>query len=204
MTNIKRTSIYLITFILICLAILFVLWSYIAPKFKYQPPVTKVASALKPTKPLNSFHLVDVNGKEFTEKSLRGHWTLIFFGYTRCPDICPKTLGIVRDSWNLFTTSHTPIPVRFVFADISRTPIANDELKAFLENYHQDFMGVIGTPDQMHRLSDQLGIYAQQTPDKIDHTAALMLIDPQGRLNAIFTPPFSALDIMHDLTVLTL
>lgn len=200
----KRTAIFIFGFVCIAASIILAIWMKIAPKFNYTPPYTKVATSFKSQTKLTYFHLFDTEGNIFTDKSLRGHWTLLFFGYTKCPDICPVTLGIVRETWDLFAAAQQPTPVRFVFADISSKAITLKELKQFLQNYNQNFLGIYGSAEQMHRLSDQLGIYANQQDQNIDHTASLMLIDPQGNLSAVFTPPFTAPDLMHDLTVLTL
>lgn len=191
-------SIFLIAGFIIFVATYYLL----APKFQFKAPETHVASVIKPSSPLNPFTLTDADGKTFNQQSLRGHWNLVFFGYTRCPDICPKTLAILRDTWQNYNFKH-PAPVRFIFADISTNPIASVDLKQFLKNYHPSFIGINGSSEEMHKLSDQLGIYSQLQADKLDHTASLLLIDPQGRLTAIISPPFSDLDLLHDLQVLT-
>lgn len=193
-----RKSIFLIAGFMVFVATYY----FLAPQFQYQPPETHVASAIKSSKPLKAFKLTDANGNVFDQQSLRGSWTLVFFGYTKCPDICPRTLAILRETWQHYDKKH-PAPVRFVFADISDTPVTNSDLKKFLENYHPSFIGISGSPEEMHKFSDQLGIYSQLLDDRLDHTAALLLIDPHGRLTAIFSPPFSDLDLVHDLQVLT-
>ncbi len=193
-----RKSIFLIAGLLVFAATYY----FLAPKFQFQAPETHVASVIKPTRPLKPFNLTDTDGKAFNQQSLRGHWNLVFFGYTRCPDICPKTLAILRDTWQNYNLQY-PAPVRFIFADISTSPVTNSELKQFLKNYHPSFIGISGPPEEMHKFSDQLGIYSQMQDNKLDHTAALLLIDPQGRLIAIISPPFSDLDLLHDLQVLS-
>lgn len=203
MTNKKRIAIFLLVFISVCLVLLISAWYALAPKYNYQLPVTKVATPLKPLKAISAFNVYDTNGNVFTEKSLRGHWTLLFFGYPGCPDICPKTLGLMRDTWDLFQAQSKPLPVRFIFADISRQPVSINDLQQFLHNYRPEFMGITGTSVEMHALSDQLGIYAREQNDTLDHTSALMLIDTQGRLFAVITPPFTPEEIMQDLQVLT-
>lgn len=203
MTNKKRIVFFLIIFIAVCLVLLFTAWHALEPKYNYQPPQTKVATALKPIKAISAFKVYDTNGNVFTEKSLRGHWTLLFFGYPGCPDICPKTLGLMRDTWELFQAQNKPAPTRFIFADISRQPVSINDLAQFLHNYRPEFMGITGTSAEMHALSDQLGIYAREQDNTLDHTSALMLIDTQGRLFAVITPPFTAEEIMQDLEVLT-
>lgn len=199
MTLIKRA----IVSIVLGLTALFSAWYFISPKFNQTPPTTMIATSLKPSKPVTPFELTDANGAVFNQKSLRGHWTLLFFGYMGCPDICPKTLGIMRDTWHLYNAD-SPAPARFVFVSITPITIQDNKLRDFLGNYHQDFIGVGGTASEVKRLSDQLGIYYQSRADgEHDHTASLMLIDPQGRLTAVFTPPFIAQEIVKDLDALT-
>lgn len=204
MIVLKRSTLFFLIFIISTVVIIFAAAQGLRPKFHYAPPQTVAATALKPSKPLGAFQVTDTSGNIFTEKSLRGYWTLMFFGYTRCPDICPKTLGIIRDSWNQFAANREAPPVRFVFADISKQPTPYQDLKLFLHNYNPVFIGLTADQYNMQQLSDQLGIYAQQTDGKLDHTAALMLIDPQGRLTAVFTPPFTATELAQDLKSLTL
>lgn len=201
MTRFKR-RIILLTILLLGVLVFVAIWKSIAPKFKYQAPITNIASPFKTSAPLKEFTLIDSNGNPFTAKSLRGHWTLLFFGYTRCPDICPRTLSIIKDAWQQFAHSKRT-PARFIFADISNQAVPYNELKLFLNNYNPEFLGLSGSQLDMHKLSDQLGIYSKMQEGVIDHTSAVMLIDPSARLCAIFTPPFSAQDLVHDLQVLT-
>lgn len=206
MNKSKRYLIYA-SLLLLAFVSYIAIWKLVAHKFKYHPPTTRIASAFKPTNPLKEFNLIDSNGNNFTNKSFRGHWNLLFFGYTRCPDICPRTLAIVRQAWQQFSQTSHAAPARFIFADISSTALPYNDLKMFLNNYDEDFLGLTGPNIDMHKLSDQLGIYAKMQAGSegvmIDHTSALMLIDPQGRLCAVFTPPFSATDLEQDLRILT-
>lgn len=178
----KRVTI----FVILGSVTLFGAWHLIAPLYKHPTPRTAVASVVQPSMPLEV-------------KSLRGHWTLVFFGYMNCPKICPRTLGLVRDAWNTYPTNK--IPARFVFANI--TPCDNNDLKEFLHNYHAEFRGLTNDDPDMQYLYAKLGIYAEEQGTEINHTAALMLIDPQGRLSAIFTPPFTAQELVADLNILT-
>lgn len=197
----KSNSAFVITVALIASMLTFAAAKLIGTR-KTTPPQTRVATVVQANKKLSAFSLVDTNGTEFGEHSLQGRWTLLFFGYPKCPDICPATLGIVRDSWNILSKRKPNSTLRFVFADISSQQIATSQLQQFMQNYHPQFIGVQGAKEEMQKLGDQLGIYAKQQGDSIDHTAALMLIDPQGYLHAIFTPPFTADDIVHDLSIL--
>jgi len=73
----------------------------------------------------------------------------------------------------------------------------------FLANFHEKFIGVTGSNAEIKKLQSQLNVFAEKNADgNITHTAALMLIDPQMRLHAIFTPPFKPQDIAMDLDLL--
>jgi len=198
MTLMKRAMISIV----LGLTALLSSWYFVSPQFNHKTPETVIATVLKPPKTLAPFELRDSNGNAFNQQSLRGHWTLLFFGYMGCPDICPKTLGMMRDTWNLYTPTH-PAPARFVFVSITPITEQDNKLHDFLANYHHSFIGVGGTVSEVKRLSDQLGIYYQTRDGEHDHTASLMLVDPHGRLSAVFTPPFIAQEIVKDLDALT-
>ncbi|MBT4962884.1 MAG: SCO family protein [Francisellaceae bacterium] len=203
--NVMRT-VRFIGFGIICLI---TLWYFISPNINASSkiPVTQLATVLEQKgTPLSPFNLIDSDGNHFSEKSLRGHWSLMFFGYTTCPDVCPTTLSVVSEAWNGFNGKY---PAKFIFASIN--PIDDDpkSLKFFLRNFHNDFIGVTGPSQEIAKLSQQLNVIAQKHTDNetgttiIDHTAALMLIDPRGRLKAVFTPPLDANAIINDLNAIT-
>lgn len=177
-------------------------WYLVNHKLTYTAPITIAATVVKPNKPLTDFTLTDINNRTFNAKSLRGHWSLVFFGYANCPDICPQTLGLVREAWESFAATNR-VPARFIFVNLAPAPISITELNAFVKNYNPDFIGVTGTKSEIHKLGDQLGIFSTEQNGKLDHTASLMLIDPQGRLQAVFSPPFSHEDLVKDLKLLT-
>jgi protein SCO1 len=187
----------------------FGLWQAINPFFVKKHLDITAATLINSVDPITSFNLTDSEGRPFTEKTLRGKWTLIFFGYTDCPDICPATLSIVRETWNTFLPNKQP-PANFIFASINPIDDTKQQLKQFLANFHEKFIGITGEKQEMNRLSAQLGIFASTSDEKsakgkpiIDHTAALFLIDPQMRLKAVFTPPHDHLAIVDDLKTLT-
>lgn len=200
----KRHLTFSLLFIFISAILILFFIKTLKNNYTHTKPITKVASIFKNNKKLIDFKLNATDGKVFSAKSLRGHWTLLFFGYTKCPDICPRTLGVVRDTWQIFKNQNQPLPVRFVFADISNAKVDLNELGQFVHNYDSEFIGVTGSILEMQALSDQLGIYTKDTEQGLDHTAALLLIDPQGTLHATITPPFNAEELAHDLKVLAL
>jgi protein SCO1/2 len=192
----------IITFTVLGIVAFFGIYYTIAPRYLAPKDNTINATILKPNQPLADFSLIDTNEHTFTKQNLRGHWTLILFGYIDCPEVCPKNLMVLAQAWDIFAKNNY-YPVKFIFASIDPNVPTNKNLRDYLHNYNSRFVGILGPMDKMHELTTQLGIYAKREGKIIDHTSSLILIDPQARLKAIITPPFDAQTLAHDLEVLT-
>lgn len=167
------------------------------------------ATILTPSKPLPDFVLQDFNGQVFSQNNLIGHWTLMFFGYADCPEICPTTLAITSGVWRAFPEQSPHPKARFVFATLDPKSDTPEKLKSFLSRFNPDFIGITGTEAELNKLSKVLNVYSwtddKLTPEGkkiIDHTAILMLINPEGKLHALFTPPHKIEVIKKDLQAL--
>lgn len=203
MTAINRT----VTFIIITISVLLGLWYCLNPIFQPKAAQMRSATLVNSQHHISDFSLTTTNNQPFNQHNLRGHWTLMFFGYSDCPVICPSTLTLLRDSWQQFTKAP---PVNFVFVNINPQQESLAELKAFLQRFHPDFVGATGSSAEIRKLSDQLGIFATNSGDTtedgkpiIDHTATLMLINPHAKLHAVFTPQLDPVAIAQDLVTIT-
>ena len=149
---------------------------------------------------LAQFRLQDLSGAEFDLKSLRGHPTLLFFGFTNCPDLCPTTLATLTQ-----VQRTAPLPgtrVVFVTIDPERDSAAN--LQVYLGAFSKTFIGARGDAAALAPLLGSLGAIAerQDLPDgsyTMEHSSSLYLLDTRGRLVAVFSPPFSAPKLTADL-----
>jgi protein SCO1 len=162
------------------------------------------ATVLDAPRALPDFSLVDEHGAAFTRADLAGRWTYLFFGYTHCPDVCPLTLQVLARALQSFgdeAPGERPT-ARFVSVDPERdTP---EQLARYLSAFGGDLHALTGTPEAIAALTAALGIaYARVDDDgggyAMDHTAAVLLLDPQGRLVAVFTPPQDARSLAADL-----
>lgn len=167
------------------------------------------ATVLKPTQPLGQFSLIDNNGQPFQNLSLKGHWTLLYFGYATCPDVCPRTLNTVSELYGVFADQRQDFKPRFIFASLDPKEDAPEKLAAFLKRFHPEFQGITGDEDEIQKLTKSCRVYSWTDPKPnaagqkvIDHSAALMLINPHGQLTAIFSPPHSPQNIYKDLQIL--
>ena len=147
------------------------------------------------------FALVDDAEAPFSLDNLRGHWSLMFFGYTHCPDVCPSTLydlKLVHERLAQLTGDGAPgHQVLFVSVDPERdTP---EQLGQYVNYFHPDFIGVTGPQEQLAPLTMQLGIAyriedheADSSQYNVDHSVSVLLMDPQGRLHGVFPAPHDA------------
>jgi protein SCO1/2 len=151
-------------------------------------------------KALTDFTLTSHQGKPFTLKDLQHRWSLLFFGYTHCPDICPVTLTILRDVkvqlQNL--ASNYVQDTQFVFISVDGERDTPSKLANYLSYFDSQFFGATGTPLQVNVLTRQLGIvyiqHAGRTPNQyfIDHSANILLINPRAEWVGNFTAPHLA------------
>ena len=156
------------------------------------------------SKALTALALEDHKHEAFTLERLTGRWTLLFFGYTHCPDVCPVTLSVLKNSVALMREAGAEPPqVVFVSVDPARDTL--DHMAAYVGHFDPDFLGVTGSDRALKDFARQLGvlyIHAESDADVyylVDHTAAGFLIDPRGHLVALFQAPHAAQAIARDL-----
>lgn len=154
---------------------------------------------------LEPFHLRDMNQKAFDLERLKGRWSLLFFGYTHCPDICPTTLTSLRLlARQLQQTPDYYKNTQIVFISVDPGRDSLPHLKKYVSYFHPDFLAATGKKTQIDTLARQLGaVYMfdgdTNTDDYIvNHSASIALIDPQGRWVARFNPPHKASKMADD------
>lgn len=174
-------------------------------------PIATMATELKHPKPFGRFSLIDTHEHPFTETSLLGKWTLVFFGYTTCFSICPKTLTTISEAWKLLPETLTEDSLRFVFISLDPEADTPKQLQTFLTRFNPRFMGLTGDKAVIRALSKNSGIYSYEDLDAskaagikmIDHSATLLLINPKGQVQAVFSPPHDKKALAKALKELT-
>lgn len=158
---------------------------------------------LEPPRPVAQFTLTGDDGKPYTRQQLEGHWTVIYVGYTFCPDVCPTTLALLKDVHQALGADAGK--VRFLFLSVDPERDTPERLAQYVHYFSPDFAAATGSKAQLDALASNLGfVYLKvpgQTPESysMDHSAALILIDPQGRLAGYASPPFKAQALTADL-----
>jgi protein SCO1/2 len=149
------------------------------------------------------FSLTDLQGRSFSNPALLGHPSLLFFGYSSCPDICPTTLATIQTV--LRSSPRPALQVLFVTIDPERDTPAT--LEAYLHAFGGHVVGLYGSEAALAPLERSLGALPGRRGGtaagyRIDHTATLYLIDAKGRMAAVFTPPLTAAALGADLATL--
>jgi protein SCO1/2 len=149
------------------------------------------------------FQLTDLRGQPFGNAQLQGHPSLLFLGYSSCPDVCPTTLATLRD-----VQAQRPLPglqVLFVTVDPERDTPAT--LRQYLGGFSSEFTGLYAGRDALAPLLRSLDAVATRSDATgggytVDHSATLYLLDTHGRMAAVFTPPLLAAALNADLRTL--
>jgi protein SCO1/2 len=152
------------------------------------------------------FALTDQNGKTVTDKSLKGKPTLIFFGYTHCPDVCPTSLFEISEVLRAMGKDADKVNAYFISVDPERdTP---STMKDYLSSFDPHLEGLSGDPAETTKVLTSYRVYAKKVPTKdgdytMDHTALIYLMDRDGRFVAPFnlkrTPEEAAVELKRYL-----
>ncbi len=161
-------------------------------------PATQLATGtwLVPRHTLPDFSLIDSHGRSFGPSNLRGHWSLLFFGYTNCPDFCPTTLATLAAMQKRLRADQSTLPqVIFVSVDAKRDTPA--QLARYVPYFDPDFIGLTAADQPaIQAVAKQWGVPVMVQPEKdgnytVDHSGAIFVLDPAGRLAAVLSGPFT-------------
>ncbi|MDH5766476.1 MAG: SCO family protein [Gammaproteobacteria bacterium] len=206
-------ALYLVVIAVITLATLsqWVIWKYGNIKNNTQIADDGIAATiLYQPAPITSFRLSNQKGSEFNQDSFLNHWSLLTFGYTNCPDICPTTLQTLNHVDKLLKESNYPIQPQVVFISLDPERDNVEKLAEYIPWFNEDFIGLTGSIEQVEVLTKMLGIINKKRDTEprsnnyqIDHTVAIMMIDSKAQLRALSSAPHNAQTIAEDFIKIT-
>ena len=153
---------------------------------------------------LDPWQLVRANGTALGPENVRGHWTLVFLGFTHCPDVCPTTLATLANAqkqWEALPEARRP-RLLFVSVDPDRdTPQRTGE---YAHYFHPDTWAATAAPEPLAEFARAMGLVYMKVPLEggdytMDHSATLVVLDPQGRQAGLVGPPLNWQDIASDM-----
>lgn len=206
----NRSTVYILVAALAAALGLFVAQRYFGTPAA--PPRTQAVRLFEPARELPPFSLRQSDGTQLVPGELKGHWTLVFLGFTHCPDVCPTTLAELSQAqkqWEAIPESTRP-RVLFVSVDPERdTP---DRIGEYAHAFHRDTLAATADVPALERFTKSLSLVFAKIPapdDRpadqytMDHSATMAVLDPQGRMAGIVQQPLQPAAIAADLAALT-
>jgi len=143
---------------------------------------------------LEPFQLLDHHGQAFTNDSLKGQWTLVFFGFTYCPDICPTTMALLGQLMQKLEGLPDADDTRVVMVTVDPARDTVEKLAQYVPYFNPAFLGVTGEFLEIHRFATGLNTPFRKVPGQgddyqVDHSANVMLINPRGDYHGFFRAP---------------
>ena len=182
---------------------------WLGARFVSAPSLPPLDSAVLYPVPraLPEFELQRSDGQSLTLADWKGRWTIVFFGYTHCPDVCPMTLTTFKQAAKRLQADGHADRVRFAFISVDPQRDTPEQLGRYVGYFSPDFVAATGSDEQLTRLSRALGLVYSRGPAndgnyEVDHSASAVIIDPQGREVGLFRPPFDAAKMAADLQTL--
>jgi protein SCO1/2 len=164
------------------------------------PPVLRAGTALPEPRALADFNLADQEGKPFSRQDLRGHWTLLFTGFTNCPDVCPLTVASMADLRRRLARDD----IKFLFVSVDPERDTPEVIRRYLAHFDPGLVGATGARADLEKFTAGLGLAQVVNPGAgddytVDHSTAFVLIDPETRLAGYFSAPHSPDALAADL-----
>jgi protein SCO1/2 len=177
----------------------------IAATFASRTPRLELASGtpLPAPRPGAQFQLIDQRGAKVSRDVFADRWTVLFLGFTHCPDVCPTTLAMLSAIHRELSSSGRRLQIVLLSADPQRD--RPEVMARYLRSFDPAFIGLTGEEREVARLAASFGLGFVRNPGvdgdyTVDHSAGLVLIDPQARAVAYFRPPFAPEALLCDLS----
>ncbi len=142
---------------------------------------------------IKDFDMVNYDGEPVGVANLKGDWSILFFGFTTCPDICPTTLSVLADA-----VSDLPAPPQVVMVSVDPDRDSPEQLAQYVPAFNPDFEAYVGSFDETVNFAQQVNIAFGKVPGGgpgnylVDHTASLVVVDPDGLYAGFIKSPHNA------------
>ena len=168
-----------------------------------KPLTLRAGTALPDPRPIADFRLVDEHESPFDRSDLEGRWSVLFTGFTHCPDVCPTTIALMAEMRRRISRDD----LQFVFVSVDPERDSPEVVAAYLAHFDPTLVGATGSRPEMERFTAALGLAQVRNPGvgdeyTVDHSTALVLIDPRARIAGYFQAPHQGDALATDLAKL--
>jgi protein SCO1/2 len=167
-------------------------------------PSLEAGTSYPQARALSPFTLVDTKGAPASPATLRGHPTLVFFGFTHCPDVCPTTLALLASVQKQAVKDEKLKNLKIALISVDPERDTPEQLGRYIAAFSGDFIGLTGDASEIVKATRSFGVAAARVDlgggnYTMDHSAAVFVLDSQARIVAVFTPPLSAAALSRDV-----
>lgn len=157
-------------------------------------------------KTFSGFELTNQKQEKVTIDSFGNHWTLLFFGFTHCPDVCPTTLNELQKTFKLLESKNIKSQPQVMFVSVDSERDTPESLKTYVEYFNPTFNAATGDAANILSIATQVGVAYNiekhgegELNYSVDHTAAIFLVNPDKQIYGIFRLPHDAGKMANDL-----
>ncbi|RZA23451.1 MAG: SCO family protein [Lysobacteraceae bacterium] len=178
-----------------------------------QWPETRTVTLFPQPRALPAFSLRQSDGTQLASGELNGHWTLVFLGFTYCPDVCPTTLAELAQAQNQWKALPDSTRPRLLFVSVDPERDTPTRIGEYAHGFHADTLAATADVPALENFAKSLMFVFQKVPGKrfeqdpqdytMDHSANIAVLDPKGRMAGFIKPPFQPREIAADLLLLT-
>src|SRR5690606_10918762 len=167
------------------------------------PPEPDNATVLPLARPLPDFELTDADGEPFTKTSLEGKFTLMFFGFTNCPDVCPITLSVLATAIERIREEAPDAVPDVVFVSVDPFRDTPERIRAYVAGFDPSFVGVTAPDGQLEPLLRTLGVAVEKHEHhgeqyNVVHSGVVFMIGPRAEWVALSSAPHVPATIAAD------
>ena len=170
-----------------------------------QELVLSSATLLSKPRLLPDFSLTTANATVINNETLKQQWTLVFFGFTNCPDICPTTLATLSRVIKLLGTPKNSLQPKILFVSVDPMRDTPEMIQDYVKFFNPSFEGATADTQTLQLLTRAMNVAYGYRPTEnvdeytVDHTSAVLLLNPEANLHALFTTPHKAGEMAADV-----
>jgi protein SCO1/2 len=161
---------------------------------------------------LPPFSLRQSDGTPLVPGELKGHWTLVFLGFTHCPDVCPTTLAELAQAQRAWQTLPEATRPRILFVSVDPDRDTPDRTGEYAHGFHRDTLAATADTASLEAFARSLSMVFVKVPPpagapadqySVDHSASIAVLDAQARMAGVIVPPLQPQAIASDMTRLS-
>ncbi len=197
----SRRNIIFVFLILFGMSVLFAYFQSLPSLLQKKPTLLTGKILTRPIE-LDNFELIDQNNQTFNSESLKGNWTILFFGYTNCPDVCPTTIYKLAEVKNDVNQNLPSKNFNTVLVTLDPDRDTPERLDEYIGYFDESMLGVTGTYRDIQSFSSNLSVFYQRTNKDggydFNHTASIFVFNQDGSLFATMSPATSVSELRDD------